>query len=365
MVDAQLLTNAVRHYAWGSRTVLPHLLGLPVPAVEPWAEIWIGAHPTDPSLLPDGRSLAEVEPHLPYLVKLLAADVPLSIQAHPSRTQARSGYAREEAAGVPVSAAERTYKDANHKPELLVALQPTEALCGFRAPAEILDLARRVGSPGFSRLVEPLGSGAASREAFTWLVQLTGEPLVALLADVASALPGSDTAEAAWVARLVELHPGDPGVLAPLLLRLVELAPGDALFVGAGVLHAYLHGAGVEVQASSDNVLRGGLTRKPVDIPALLELMSDDDGPAPLVHPSAVAPGLDRYEVPVDDFSVWRVRPAGAEVTVPARGPRIAVCVEGTVVVCDATLRPGEAVYLPSDVVDVVATGTGTAFVTA
>src|SRR5665213_1609317 len=154
MADAQLLTNAVRHYAWGSRTVLPQLLGLPVPAVEPWAEIWIGAHPTDPSLLPDGRSLAEVEPHLPYLVKLLAADVPLSIQAHPSRAQARAGYAREEAAGLPVSAAERTYKDANHKPELLVALQPTEALCGFRAPGEILALARQLGSPGFSRLVE-------------------------------------------------------------------------------------------------------------------------------------------------------------------------------------------------------------------
>ena len=149
MVDALLLTNQVRTYAWGSHTVLPALLGAKVPSVQPWAEIWIGAHPFEPSHLPDGRSLADVEPDLPFLVKLLAADVPLSIQAHPDRARAAAGYAAEEARGVPRDAAERSYKDLNHKPELLVALTRAETLCGFRSPDEILDIALRWGRPWY------------------------------------------------------------------------------------------------------------------------------------------------------------------------------------------------------------------------
>ena len=135
--------------------------------------------------------------------------------------------------------------------------------------------------------------------------------------------------------------------------------------MASGVLHAYLHGAGVEVQASSDNVLRGGLTRKPIDIPDLLRVMTVDEGPVPFVLPRAVGPGVDAYDVPVDDFAVWRVRPGGQSVTVASIGPRIVVCVEGDVTVCGAPLRPGGAVYVPADVADLVVAGAGTAFVTA
>ena len=372
MVDALLLTNAVRAYAWGSRTVLPGLLGLPVPTDEPWAEIWIGAHPGDASRLPDGRSLAEVEPDLPFLVKLLAAEVPLSIQAHPSLAQAQAGYAREDAAGVPLSAAGRTYKDRNHKPELLVALTPTQALCGFRSSAEILATAGRLGSALFAELVAGLATDVTLRETFTALVTLECTALKELLAEVSAAAarivrtPGSpDSPAASWVLRLAELYPGDPGLIAPLLLRLVDLAPGEGIFVASGVLHAYLHGAGVEVQASSDNVLRGGLTRKPIDIPDLLRVMTVDDGPAPFVLPRPVGPGVDAYDVPVDDFAVWRVRPGGQPVTVATVGPRIVVCVDGNVTVCDAPLRPGGSVYVPADVAELVVAGFGTAFVTA
>ncbi len=376
MVDALLLTNAVRTYAWGSRTVLPGLLGLPVPTDEPWAEIWVGAHPGDASRLPDGRSLAEVEPDLPFLVKLLAAEVPLSIQAHPSLTQAQAGYAREDAAGVPLAAAGRTYKDRNHKPELLVALTPTQALCGFRSPAEILATGDRLGSALFAGLVAGLATDATLRETFTALVTLEGTARRELLAEVTAAAervvrsPGSPdsaaaAAAAAWVLRLAELYPGDPGMIAPLLLRLVVLAPGEGIFVASGVLHAYLHGAGVEVQASSDNVLRGGLTGKPIDIPDLLRVMTVDEGPAPFVRPRPVGPGVDAYDVPVDDFTVWRVRPDGRPITVASIGPRIVVCVEGDVTVCGTPLRPGGAVYVPGDVADLVVAGAGTVFVAA
>jgi mannose-6-phosphate isomerase len=378
MAQALLLTNAVRTYAWGSHTVLPQLLGSPVPSVEPWAEVWIGAHPFDASRLPDGRSLADVEPDLPFLVKLLAADVPLSIQAHPDRVLAAAGYADEEARGVPRTSPQRSYKDSNHKPELLVALTPAEALCGFRSPAEITALAARWGGVALGRLVGALpdpaegASARALKATFATLVTIAGDELGALLNEVvtrASEVAADDSSPdqrtASWVLRLAELHPRDPGVVAPLLLRLVAVQPGEGLFVGAGVLHSYLHGAGVEIQASSDNVLRAGLTPKKIDIPDLLRVLVGSDGPAPLVQPRTLSAGLDAYDVPVDDFAVWRVRPTGSPIAVPAAGPRIVVCVEGEVQVAGATLPPGAAAYLASDLADQSVGGAGTCFVTA
>ena len=254
---------------------------------------------------------------------------------------------------------------------------PTDALCGFRDPAEIIALAERVGSPRLVDLVAGLSAGATLRETFVRLLTLDRPALGALLAEVDEALAThtgdhpsgdlgpADHVAAGWVLRLIDLYPGDAGALAPLLLRLVRLAPGDGLFVDSGVLHAYLHGAGVEVQASSDNVLRGGLTPKPVDIPDLLRVMADDAGPAPLVRPRAVAACVDAYDVPVHDFAVWRVRPEGGRVVVDVPGSRVVVCVAGEVTVCGTALRPGAAAYVPGDVPAVVLEGAGTAFVTA
>ncbi len=376
MADALRLENRVRTYAWGSRTVLPALLGAPVPSDQPWAEIWIGAHPFDPSRLPDGRSLADLEPDLPFLVKLLAADLPLSIQAHPDRQQAAAGYAAEEALRAPLAAAERSFKDRNHKPELLVALTRTEALCGFRGPQEILDIAARWACSRWSALVAGLAGGQpaaqALRATFAGLVTLASDELSALLAEVVgqagavAADPASaDRRAAHWVRELASLHPGDPGVVAPLLLRLVALEPGEGLFVAPGVLHSYLHGAGVEVQASSDNVLRAGLTAKKVDIPGLMRVVVADHGPPSLVHPRPVSAGLDAYDVPVADFAVWRVRPAGRPILVPAPRPVIVVCVDGEVEVGGAVLTSGEAAYLPPSRAEVTVTGSGTCFATA
>ncbi|MCU0264621.1 MAG: mannose-6-phosphate isomerase, class I [Actinomycetia bacterium] len=370
------LENPVRHYAWGSRTVLPTMLGHPVPAAEPWAEIWMGAHPGDPSRLPDGRSLADVVPGLPFLVKLLAAEQPLSIQAHPSSDQARAGFAAEEARGVPHGAPQRSYKDPSHKPELLVALTPVDALCGFRAPAESLRLVRLLGVPRLTALAAPLADpdpAAGLRAAFGALLGLADDERTALVADVAVAShaheadAGPDADALDWVARLAVAYPADPGVVAPLLLHLLRLEPGQGIFLRSGVLHGYLHGAGVEVQASSDNVLRGGLTPKHVDVPELLRVVRFEVAADPVVAARPVAPGVWSYPVPVADFAVWRVQPgpgSGAGVPLPGSGERIVVCVEGRLDVGALGLTPGTAAFVAGEE-PVVVRGTGTGFVTA
>ncbi len=374
------LTNPVRHYAWGSRTVLPRLTGSTAPAEQPWAEVWMGAHPLGPSRLPDGRSLADVEPDLPFLVKLLAADEPLSIQAHPDLVQARAGYAAEEASGVPAHAPERTYRDANHKPELLVALDRTQALCGFRSPLAIRGLAHGLGAASWAELVErTCGPGAddatALRDLLTETMTCAGAHLSGLVADVLAAgelVAGTDDAvlgtAVRWVRRLASAHPvGDPGVLAPLLLEVVDLGVDDGLFVGAGVLHSYLRGVGVEVQAASDNVVRGGLTAKHVDVGELLRTVRfAPAGAAQRVTARTESPGVGRYDVPVDDFVVWRVRPAGAGGTVrlATPGSSIVVCVEGVLDVEGVPLPTGAAAYVPA-AGTVTVTGAGAAVVTS
>lgn len=372
------LSNAVRHYAWGSHTVLPALLGQPIPADEPWAEVWVGAHPDDPSRLPDGRSLADVVPDLPFLVKLLAAEQPLSIQAHPSLDQARAGFAAENARGVPRAAPERSYKDPNHKPELLVALTPMTALCGFRAPAESLRLVHLLGVPRLSALMADLADddpAVGLRRAFSALLGMPPAERVALVEDVAVAShaheadAGPDADALDWVALLSVAYPADPGVVAPLLLRLLELAPGDAVFLRDGELHAYLRGAGVEVQASSDNVLRGGLTPKHVDVPELMRVVRFEVAADPVVRPVAVAPGVLAFPVPVADFAVWRLRPAEAGPTrrllLPGAGERVVVVVAGTLDLGGLPLHPGQAAFVPADEPAVEVSGAGTCFVTS
>jgi mannose-6-phosphate isomerase len=376
--QAHLLTNAVRHYAWGSRTVLPRLLGAEGAADEPWAEVWMGAHPLEPSWLADGRSLAEVEPGLPFLVKLLAAEDPLSIQAHPDRDQAGAGYADEEARGVERSAPHRSYKDPNHKPELLVAIEPTEALCGFRGILAVRGLAHGLGSAAWQELVEQTcgpGTDDATglRALLTELLTCGGPHLAGLVADILAAgaqlPPDGDPALARvadWVRRLSERYPGDPGVLAPLLLELVVLAPGDGLFVAAGVLHSYLHGAGVEVQATSDNVLRGGLTTKHVDVLELVRTVRFvPAAPDQRVSPRPVGDGLVAYDVPVDDFAVSCATPRdvpGGTVALTTSGPAIVVALDGNVRVAGLDLGPGRSAYVAGSGVLVVS-GAGTCLV--
>jgi mannose-6-phosphate isomerase len=352
-----------RYYAWGSPTTIPALLGQPADG-RPVAELWFGAHPHDPSPAlgttldaviaadPTGLLGAGVVgrwgPRLPFLVKILAADVPLSIQVHPNLAQARAGFAAEDAAGIRADAPERNYRDANHKPELLCALTEFEALCGFRPVTATLRLLDALALPD----LEPVRTGLAGPgglcAAFTYLLSLA-DP-VPLATSVALAAPGLPT-EFAGAARAVELataeFPGDVGVVVSLLLNYVRLAPGQAIFLAAGNVHAYLRGTGVEVMASSDNVLRCGLTPKHVDVDELLSVTDFTELPDPVVAIEQLDAATWRYPAPVADFEVRRVE-LGADTRDEQRGggPTVVLAVGSASVSADGVvvdLAPGRA----------------------
>jgi mannose-6-phosphate isomerase len=368
------LQNTVRHYPWGSRTVIPELLGEPSPADEPYAELWMGAHPDAPSVLSNGTSLdkaIEDQPdallgpevrerfgtRLPFLLKVLAADKPLSLQAHPTPEQAQAGFAAEEAAGVPRDDATRTFKDPFHKPELLLALTPVEALCGFRPVEESLHCLAKLQVPELKPTIAALARGGL-RAAIPQLLALSAETrsvLVSAVADAAARFVAAHDPEFIntyrWAASLAETYPGDPGVVISLMCNHLKLSPGEAVFLPAGNLHAYLSGAGVEVMASSDNVLRGGLTGKHVDLAALIEVLDFTDGRVPVISP-VLGPGGLRYPVPVEDFDLTRVQLDQGSGSLTTPGPQVLLCTEGTAGLTSpegsVTLRKGESAFVPA-----------------
>jgi mannose-6-phosphate isomerase len=368
------LTNTVRHYPWGSRTVIPELLGELSPAEEPYAELWMGAHPDAPSLLSTGTPLdkaIQAEPdlllgpavrerfggRLPFLMKVLAAEQPLSLQAHPTTEQAQAGFAAEETAGIPREDPKRTFKDAFHKPELLLALTEFEALCGFRPVEESLHCLAKLQVPVLKPTIAALARGGL-RAAIPQLLALTPElrdELVTAVAGAATRFVAAHDPEFIntyrWAASLAETYPGDPGVVISLMCNHLKLAPGEAVFLPAGNLHAYLSGAGVEVMASSDNVLRGGLTGKHVDLAALIEVLDFTDGRVPVIHP-VLGPGGLRYPVPVEDFDLTRIQLDAQSGTITTRGPQVLLCTEGDAELSavDGSLhvRKGEAAFVPA-----------------
>jgi mannose-6-phosphate isomerase len=391
-----LLTGSVQRYAWGSRTALPAFLGIE-PDGEPQAELWLGAHPGAPSrvagtplddrIAADPRGVvgaepvAEFGPRLPYLLKVLAAGEPLSLQAHPTREQAEAGFAREEAAGLDSSAPTRLYRDDWPKPEMFVALDDVEALCGFREPDQTYALVARLGVPAATELVRPLQGGGPDQlaEVFARVLGLgEGErevvaQVVTAAAELIESGEGSIDDELALFARtaveLDEHYPGDPGVLAALLMNRLGYGRFQALFLPAGNLHAYLHGIGVEVMANSDNVMRGGLTPKHVDVSELLAVLDFTPGVPDLVEVVEEGPGVWRYRTPAPEFALWRIDAGPAAVPLPAAATgRVVLVVAGTVELGDGTatrsLARGESVFAyPEETVTI--TGGGTVVVAA
>ncbi|MEO8180899.1 MAG: mannose-6-phosphate isomerase, class I, partial [Deltaproteobacteria bacterium] len=348
-----LLDNPIQNYAWGSRTLLAQLQGRP-PAERPEAELWIGAHPRAPSRAPDGRSLLELiaaDParmlgpdvqrrfgaRLPFLLKVLALESPLSLQAHPNLEQARAGYAREQAAGIPLDAHERTYQDDNHKPELLCALSRFEALSGFRAPLDTALLFSELGLAHLE-LVRELRSNQPEplRVAFSGLMTLSEEARARLTAEVlarsesASRAPGPFRSSFAWAARLGQAYPGDIGAVASLLLNHLVLEPLEAVYLEAGRLHAYLSGSGVEIMANSDNVLRGGLTPKHIDVPELLRVLQFDAPPVSSTRTRRRSEAEVTYETEAPEFSLsWIELEPQRLVSLELHGPELLLCVAG------------------------------------
>lgn len=387
------LDGALRRYAWGSRTSIPGLLGQ-TPDGEPVAELWLGAHPDDPSAVPElGTTLDELiaadpvtmlgtatverfGPHLPFLLKVLAADTALSIQVHPTIEQARAGFSAEDARGVPRDAPGRNYRDANHKPELLCALTSFEALCGFRPIAETQRLLDGLGVAELAPVGELLAGTDGLRAAFRYLLTLV-EParlVDAVLARCRRPVPE----EWAGPVRAVRLagtdFPGDVGAVLALLLNYVRLEPGEAIYLGAGNVHCYLRGMGVEIMANSDNVLRCGLTPKHVDVPELLAITEF----SPLVEPRCpaeprcLAEGRQsgtQFRTPVADFnlSIVDLDADKGSCAVGGQGPHIVLCTEGQAQLshADASLRltRGHAAFVAASSSAFVVRGTGRVFI--
>lgn len=377
--------NTPRDYAWGSTTAIAGLLGTE-PSGGPEAELWLGAHPgsparvLDPALTDGAPDLASWQPthDLPYLLKVLAADGPLSLQAHPSPEQARAGFERENAAGLAAGSPDRNYKDPFHKPELIFALSdPFEALCGFRDPAESRDALLRLAAAtpggavlsGFARTLdgEP---GEVLRRATEWILGDDTDVDLLVTEVVAAAQKLPDDRDADTVRMLHAAFPGDPGIVLALLLNRVTLRPGQVLYLPAGNIHAYLRGLGIELMAASDNVLRGGLTRKRIDVPELVSVLDFTPIEAAPLAPEHPAPGVEVFRPDVPDFRLTRVA-VGGEVTsaeLPLDGPAIALCTEGTLELHGRsgsfTVHRGESVLVTPDEGPLgVASGTGTLFV--
>ncbi|WKD59717.1 mannose-6-phosphate isomerase, class I [Corynebacterium caspium] len=380
------LEGTIRAYPWGSRTLIPSLCGKPVPSARPEAELWFGAHPASPSTLASSGTLLDAAiaanptallgkrvvddfgPNLPFLIKLLAADQPLSLQAHPSKVQAEEGYARENAAGISLNASNRNYKDPNHKPELIVALNEFHAMAGFRPLAQTLELFKALDCQPLARylnIVDLTGADEATnlRALFTTLITIPKAIREALINDLIECAK-KPLAGPEWinevltnVLELQERYPGDIGVLGALLLNHLTLQPGEAIYMDAGTLHAYIRGLGVEIMANSDNVLRGGLTSKFVDVGELLRVINFEPTVDPRVHPKA-----GHYPVPVADFKITRltVNSTDTDSTLYSDGPAILLCTRGRIVIRSTAtaaaatdtaaiyLRAGEAAWLPA-----------------
>ncbi|MFD4602191.1 mannose-6-phosphate isomerase, class I [Streptomyces sp. NPDC058464] len=362
-----LLDNTIRPYAWGSTTAIPKLLGVE-PSGEPQAEMWMGAHPGAPSRTARGTLVEVIDadpkaelgeaavgrfgPRLPFLLKILAAGAPLSLQVHPNLEQAREGYEDEERRGIPIDAPHRNYKDANHKPELICALTEFDGLCGFRDPERTAELLDGLGVDSLKPYVDLLRAHpeeAALREVLTAILSADREEMAHTVAEATAACTrlGGDYAPYADIAHH---YPGDPGVIAAMLLNHVRLQPGEALFLGAGIPHAYLNGLGVEIMANSDNVLRCGLTPKHVDVPELLRVVRFEAGDAGVLRPEAAPDGEEVYETPIDEFRLSRyVLPEGtAAHDLTLQTPQILLCTAGTVRVGEYDLAPGRSVFVPA-----------------
>jgi len=348
------ITNTPRDYAWGSTSAIAELLGS-TPSGAPEAELWLGAHPGSPSrVVGDDRTLLDVvDGRLPFLLKVLAAAAPLSLQAHPTPAQAAAGFARENEAGVPIDAPHRNYKDAFHKPELIYALSdPFRALSGFRPVAETRAVLEPVADDDrIAPLLSRLTGDDALRDVFAWLIG-GGDEVGDLVAAVVEASATSEGPSWQTVRTLADVYPGDPGIAISLLLHTVELKPGEVLYLPAGNIHAYLEGLGIELMASSDNVLRGGLTPKHVDVPELLSVLDFRPLPAPYLAAEEPEPGVRVFRPDVPDFVLTVVDPAAAARGVEVRldGPAIVLCTAGGVELEGGpAIGRGDAVYVDGE----------------
>ena len=385
------LQNEVQHYAWGSQTAIPGMLGVANDNAEPWAELWMGAHPKAPSRVtiadetldldaaiaadPQGwlgdAVASEFGGEMPFLLKLLAAETPLSIQVHPDVEQARAGFAREEALRVPRSDAQREYPDPYPKPELVVALEPFTALKGFREPAVIAANFREFEIDGpvleLAALTTDNSGEGLRRFVESWLT-LAGEPRTLALEQLHKSAAERQDELGEAVRQLLRLYPGDVGVFGPLILNLVHLSRGEGLFLDAREPHAYLSGFAIELCAASDNVLRGGLTPKHVDVPELLRVLDFAARQPQKLAPQAGEDGLSVYPSPTRFFRLAHAKVDSDLHRTHRAGIEIVLCTIGNITLSVAdrdpvTLTSGQSALVPGSTSDYRIAGPGEVFV--
>jgi mannose-6-phosphate isomerase len=376
-----VLKNTIQEYTWGSYTAIPGLLGYPSPAGVPQAELWMGAHPKAPSMaMCDGKqqSLLELvdkypkvilgekvadkfQNRLPYLFKVLAAAKPLSIQAHPSLEQAKEGFERENRLGIPFDGFNRNYKDDNHKPECICALSSFWALNGFRKVSVMISLLERVCPSGLRKALGLLRDNpdtSGLKHFFHALMTMDRESQKQVVKDaVKNALPINEEDRAyQWMIDLNQEYPMDIGVFSPIILNLICLEPGQAMFLHAGTLHAYLEGVGIELMANSDNVLRGGLTPKFVDIKELLNVLNFEEGDIDILHAEKINPCEHRYQSLAEEFalSVITVKTGTDDYIFDKRSVEILLCTDGDAAVADLVenksvdIKKGMSILIPA-----------------
>lgn len=381
MTGICLLKNTIQEYAWGSYTAIPELLGNDSPANTPQAELWMGAHPKAPSKVKCNgkwRSLLELidknsqdilgekvaqkfKNRLPYLFKVLAAAKPLSIQAHPSLGQASEGFERENRLGIPLDAPNRNYKDDNHKPECICALTFFWALNGFRKISDMISLMDKICPPGLKKEFDLFRHQPDSRglkEFFKAMLTMDRTIQKQIINDaVKNAAQVKDKDKAyQWMIDLHEQYPADIGVFSPIILNLIRLEPGQAMFLPAGTLHAYLDGVGIELMANSDNVLRGGLTPKHVDVKELLNVLNFEEREINILNMERINPCEHRYESHAQEFSlsVIAVKTDAGYFSSDKRCVEILLCTDGNAVLTDlagnniVAISKGMSILIPA-----------------
>ena len=381
----QKLINSVQNYAWGSKTALTDLYGIANPQQLPMAELWMGAHPKSSSKITDasgqvrslrdiidsdkatllGREVADRFGELPFLFKVLCADNPLSIQVHPNKKASEEGFAKENAAGIPLDAAERNYKDPNHKPELVFALTPFLAMNAFREFSDIVSLLQPV-SGAHTSIAHFLQEPNAERlsQLFASLLNMQGDEKSHAVAVLKSALNSQQGEPWETIRFIAQFYPDDSGLFSPLLLNVVKLNPGDAMFLFAETPHAYLQGTALEVMANSDNVLRAGLTPKYIDIPELVANVKFTPKPAAelLTQPTQNGAELD-FPIPVEDFAFSLHDLSTAGETLAQQSAAILFCLEGEAVLSKGdlqlALKPGESAFVAANESPIGLSGVG------
>jgi len=354
------LKNQIKHYEWGSRELLPQFLNIENNKGEPCAEMWMGTHDLSPSQTEvngDLINLTEISGELPFLFKLLAVEKPLSIQAHPNKAQAEEGFKREESRGLSIKNPTRNYRDKNHKPEILCALSSFTLMAGFREADRICVSLKELllTAPPLKEIISPLlrALEADSLSSFYHILcglsRIEREYLSTFIREKDIAREGA-ISQTQWdlMKDFASQYPGDPAILSPLFLNIFTLQPGQAVFIPSGVLHAYLSGFGVELMASSDNVLRGGLTPKHIDTGELMNILYFVPFiPQIITPPSSTAWFC--YNTPCGDFSLSMMKGEGREKAFPVKGPVICIITEGRLSAGNEIFRKGESFYLPQE----------------